>query len=76
VLRYYLHLDIDESCRRKERQGRGVWTPFGDMKNFKFGRLNRMQPFSAHTGLVAPLDRVNVDTDQMVPKTIPEGADA
>src|SRR5467141_418982 len=27
-----------------------------------------MQPFSAHTGLVAPLDRVNVDTDQMVPK--------
>ena len=27
-----------------------------------------MQPFTAHTGLVAPLDRVNVDTDQMVPK--------
>jgi 3-isopropylmalate/(R)-2-methylmalate dehydratase small subunit len=27
-----------------------------------------MEPFSAHTGLVAPLDRVNVDTDQMVPK--------
>ena len=27
-----------------------------------------MQPFSQHTGLVAPLDRVNVDTDQMVPK--------
>lgn len=27
-----------------------------------------MQPFSEHTGLVAPLDRVNVDTDQMVPK--------
>src|SRR5258708_4361860 len=27
-----------------------------------------MQPFNAHTGLVAPLDRVNVDTDQMVPK--------
>lgn len=27
-----------------------------------------MQPFSKHTGLVAPLDRVNVDTDQMVPK--------
>jgi len=26
------------------------------------------QPFSTHTGLVAPLDRVNVDTDQMVPK--------
>jgi len=27
-----------------------------------------MQPFSEHQGLVAPLDRVNVDTDQMVPK--------
>ncbi len=27
-----------------------------------------MQPFKKHTGLVAPLDRVNVDTDQMVPK--------
>ncbi len=27
-----------------------------------------MEPFSTHTGLVAPLDRVNVDTDQMVPK--------
>lgn len=27
-----------------------------------------MQPFSALTGLVAPLDRVNVDTDQIIPK--------
>jgi 3-isopropylmalate/(R)-2-methylmalate dehydratase small subunit len=27
-----------------------------------------MKPFITHTGLVAPLDRVNVDTDQMVPK--------
>ena len=27
-----------------------------------------MQPFSKHTGLVMPFDRVNVDTDQMVPK--------
>jgi len=27
-----------------------------------------MQPFSKHTGLVAALDRVNVDTDQMMPK--------
>jgi 3-isopropylmalate/(R)-2-methylmalate dehydratase small subunit len=27
-----------------------------------------MQPFSTHTGMVMPLDRVNVDTDQMVPK--------
>jgi len=27
-----------------------------------------MTPFSTHTGIVLPLDRVNVDTDQMVPK--------
>ena len=27
-----------------------------------------MKPFTRHTGLVAPLDRVNVDTDQIVPK--------
>jgi 3-isopropylmalate/(R)-2-methylmalate dehydratase small subunit len=27
-----------------------------------------MQPFTAHSGLVLPLDRLNVDTDQMVPK--------
>jgi 3-isopropylmalate/(R)-2-methylmalate dehydratase small subunit len=27
-----------------------------------------MQPFSQHTGVVMPMDRVNVDTDQMVPK--------
>jgi 3-isopropylmalate/(R)-2-methylmalate dehydratase small subunit len=27
-----------------------------------------MQPFTTHTGVVLPLDRVNVDTDQMVPK--------
>ena len=27
-----------------------------------------MQPFTKHSGLVAPVDRVNVDTDQMVPK--------
>jgi 3-isopropylmalate/(R)-2-methylmalate dehydratase small subunit len=27
-----------------------------------------MKPFTKHTGPVAPLDRVNVDTDQMVPK--------
>ena len=26
-----------------------------------------MEPFNKHTGLVAPLDRVNVDTDQMIP---------
>jgi len=27
-----------------------------------------MKPFTRHTGLAAPMDRVNVDTDQMVPK--------
>jgi 3-isopropylmalate/(R)-2-methylmalate dehydratase small subunit len=27
-----------------------------------------MQPFTTHVGLVQPIDRVNVDTDQMVPK--------
>jgi 3-isopropylmalate/(R)-2-methylmalate dehydratase small subunit len=27
-----------------------------------------MQPFRKHTGTVAPLDRVNVDTDQIIPK--------
>ena len=27
-----------------------------------------MQPFRTHTGLVAPLDRANVDTDQIIPK--------
>ncbi|GJL54988.1 MAG: 3-isopropylmalate dehydratase small subunit [Nitrospirales bacterium] len=27
-----------------------------------------MEPFSTHTGLVAPLNRLNVDTDQIIPK--------
>jgi 3-isopropylmalate/(R)-2-methylmalate dehydratase small subunit len=27
-----------------------------------------MNPFTTHTGLVAPLDRPNVDTDQIIPK--------
>ena len=27
-----------------------------------------MEKFIEHTGLVAPLDRVNVDTDQIIPK--------
>ena len=27
-----------------------------------------MEPFVRHTGLVAPLDRINVDTDQIIPK--------
>jgi 3-isopropylmalate/(R)-2-methylmalate dehydratase small subunit len=27
-----------------------------------------MKPFTKHTGIVAPLDRANVDTDQIIPK--------
>jgi 3-isopropylmalate/(R)-2-methylmalate dehydratase small subunit len=27
-----------------------------------------MQPFRSHNGLVAPLDRANIDTDQIIPK--------
>lgn len=27
-----------------------------------------MEPFTRHTGLAAPLDRLNVDTDQIIPK--------
>ncbi|HQR40989.1 MAG TPA: 3-isopropylmalate dehydratase small subunit [Blastocatellia bacterium] len=27
-----------------------------------------MEPFRAHTGIVAPLDRADIDTDQIVPK--------
>jgi 3-isopropylmalate/(R)-2-methylmalate dehydratase small subunit len=32
-----------------------------------------MEPFSVHTGLVAPLDRMDVDTDQMIPKQFLKG---
>jgi 3-isopropylmalate/(R)-2-methylmalate dehydratase small subunit len=32
-----------------------------------------MQPFTQHTGLVAPMNRVNVDTDQMIPKQFLKG---
>jgi len=32
-----------------------------------------MNPFGTHTGLVAPLNRVNVDTDQMIPKQFLKG---
>jgi 3-isopropylmalate/(R)-2-methylmalate dehydratase small subunit len=27
-----------------------------------------MKPFCSHTGIVAPLDRANIDTDQIIPK--------
>jgi 3-isopropylmalate/(R)-2-methylmalate dehydratase small subunit len=32
------------------------------------GSLSKLKPFTKHTGLVAPLDRANVDTDQIIPK--------
>jgi 3-isopropylmalate/(R)-2-methylmalate dehydratase small subunit len=32
-----------------------------------------MKPFTTHTGLAAPLNRVNVDTDQMIPKQFLKG---
>src|SRR5215207_3869895 len=32
------------------------------------GSLSNLKPFTKHTGLVAPLDRANVDTDQIIPK--------
>lgn len=32
-----------------------------------------MKPFVQHTGLVAPIDRVNVDTDQIIPKQFLKG---
>lgn len=32
-----------------------------------------MKPFTQHTGLVAPIDRVNVDTDQIIPKQFLKG---
>jgi 3-isopropylmalate/(R)-2-methylmalate dehydratase small subunit len=34
----------------------------------RHGERENMQAFSKHIGVVLPLDRVNVDTDQMVPK--------
>src|SRR5437868_2393550 len=34
----------------------------------EIGNRGPMQPFTTMTGLVAPLDRVNVDTDQIIPK--------
>ena len=33
-----------------------------------------MQPFTTHTGLVVPLDRSNVDTDQIIPSSFSSGS--
>ena len=38
------------------------------MSNYFFTKKNTMQSFTVHTGLVATLDRANVDTDQIIPK--------
>jgi 3-isopropylmalate/(R)-2-methylmalate dehydratase small subunit len=32
------------------------------------GRQTNMEPFIKHTGVIAPLDRANVDTDAIIPK--------
>jgi 3-isopropylmalate/(R)-2-methylmalate dehydratase small subunit len=37
--------------------------PYGDS-----GEVSSLKPFTVHRGRVAPLDRVNVDTDQIIPK--------
>ena len=31
-----------------------------------------MEAFKEHVGFVVPLDRINVDTDQIIPEAIPE----
>jgi 3-isopropylmalate/(R)-2-methylmalate dehydratase small subunit len=36
--------------------------------NFGERGLIQMKPFTVHRGRVAPLDRINVDTDQIIPK--------
>ena len=43
---------------------------FTDVRNWKFNarESNAMKPFRTLTSLAAPLDRVNVDTDQIIPK--------
>src|SRR5687767_2245232 len=37
-------------------------------RSYRAYRTYIMLPFRIHTGLVAPLDRPNVDTDQIIPK--------
>src|ERR1051325_231611 len=49
-----------------------VYLSTGDTLNhyspFTIYHSPTMIPFKVHTGLVAPLDRPNVDTDQIIPK--------
>jgi len=50
--------------RNVERSMRNASDPF----TIHHSSLNIMHAFTKMTGLVAPLDRVNVDTDQIIPK--------
>ena len=34
-----------------------------------------MEPFRVHTGVVAPLDRADIDTDQIIPKQFLKSVD-
>jgi 3-isopropylmalate/(R)-2-methylmalate dehydratase small subunit len=42
--------------------------PFNSPFIIHHSAFSIMLPFRVHTGLVAPLDRANVDTDQIIPK--------
>jgi 3-isopropylmalate/(R)-2-methylmalate dehydratase small subunit len=55
----------------KERSTtKGTKVHEGNRDEFYSGRIFEefMKPFTVHRGRVAPLDRVNVDTDQIIPK--------
>ncbi len=42
--------------------------PEGALSTFGTAGRYSMEPFHVHTGLVAPMDRENVDTDAIIPK--------
>ena len=52
------------SRRRPPDRRWGLWTH----SSYRDRSRVRMQPFTRHTGLVLPMDRSNVDTDQIIPK--------
>src|SRR5437879_3643547 len=57
--------------RKKRDASRGSPRSFGAQRlapQDDKRRNNLMKPFRVHRGRVAPLDRVNVDTDQIIPK--------
>src|SRR6267378_4674824 len=69
LLRHHLHRALRKSIGEQQNARRNILDrDRPDRKLSRTGRLKQMQPFSTHTGKVAPIDRVNVDTDQMVPK--------